>query len=294
MVVGAPDVDRDFEPALRLVPMVGDIGEEVGTAAVALDQDAVFVVAECRGAQPLGSLTLIDQAPSLQLGQRRLDLAGFVHRALRAELVELHAECAHVLPLFILHALEGIAPNQLAFRRTPLPIQPIAMFGPELAGQLGHVDAVIAAFRNRFLVSLQLPVAGMYGVDELVDLGAGVVDVELALHLVPGELEQPSDGVADGGATSVPHMQRARGVRRHELHVEEMADTPGAASVVLVGTADLAQLIPKVVAADAEVQETGPRDLGVLDVKGRQVECAQQLLSKLARHAAQAASNEHR
>ena len=56
VVVGTPDVD-DVVNALEFIPVIGDVGGEVGVLAVGLDQDAVLVVAQIGGAEP--------QAPSL-------------------------------------------------------------------------------------------------------------------------------------------------------------------------------------------------------------------------------------
>ena len=52
VVVGAPDVDEQVEAAGELVAVVGDVGQQVGVLAVALDQHPVLVVAEVGGAQP--------------------------------------------------------------------------------------------------------------------------------------------------------------------------------------------------------------------------------------------------
>ena len=52
VVVGAEHVDQAVEAALQLVPVVGDVGGEVGRFAVGADQHPVLVVAEGRRAQP--------------------------------------------------------------------------------------------------------------------------------------------------------------------------------------------------------------------------------------------------
>src|SRR5689334_24859192 len=51
VVVGAEDVDQALEAALELVPVVGDVGGQVGRFAVGADQHAVLVVAEGRRAR---------------------------------------------------------------------------------------------------------------------------------------------------------------------------------------------------------------------------------------------------
>ncbi len=52
VVVGAEDRHQQVEAALALVEVVGDVGGEVGLLAVGAHHDAVFLVAEQRGAEP--------------------------------------------------------------------------------------------------------------------------------------------------------------------------------------------------------------------------------------------------
>ena len=54
MVIGAPDVDQQIISALQLVPMIGDIGSQVGVLAVLLLDDAVFLVPKVRRPEPPG------------------------------------------------------------------------------------------------------------------------------------------------------------------------------------------------------------------------------------------------
>ena len=62
VMVGAEHVDQPVEAALELVPVVGDVGGEVGRLAVGADQDPVLVVAELGGAQPERALVAVDVA----------------------------------------------------------------------------------------------------------------------------------------------------------------------------------------------------------------------------------------
>ena len=64
VVVGAEHVDQALEAALELVPVVGDVGGEVGRLAVGADQDPVLVVAEVGRAQPERALALVGVAAS--------------------------------------------------------------------------------------------------------------------------------------------------------------------------------------------------------------------------------------
>ena len=57
----------------------------------------------------------------------------------------------------------------------------------------------------------------MYRFSEVINLGTRVVVVELARHAVTLRFEHGRKAVAQGRLPSVAHMQRARGVCRHEF-----------------------------------------------------------------------------
>ena len=92
VVVGAEHVDAEIEAALPLVEVVGDVAGDVGGLTVALDDDAVLVVAEVGGAQPGCAVLLVDVAGLAQLGDGLLDPAGGVHRVFVGVDVEVGAE----------------------------------------------------------------------------------------------------------------------------------------------------------------------------------------------------------
>jgi hypothetical protein len=97
VVVGAPDVDDAVEAALVLVGVVGDVGGEVGEQAVLALHDAVLLVAEGGGAEPLGAVLHVQVAAGLELGDGLLDQAGVEQRALGEPLVEGDAELFEIL-----------------------------------------------------------------------------------------------------------------------------------------------------------------------------------------------------
>ncbi len=92
MVVGAEHVDAQVEAAGSLVEVVGDVGGDVGRCAVALDDDAVLVVAVVGSAQPDGAVLLVDAAGLAQLGDGLIDAPGGVHRVFVGVDVEVGAE----------------------------------------------------------------------------------------------------------------------------------------------------------------------------------------------------------
>src|SRR5690606_39536584 len=85
--------------------------------------------------------------------------------------------------------------------------------------------AVVAALGDYHRVAGELLQAGLHGEREVRDLHAGVVVVELALHLPALRGEQRGDRVAERGLAAVAYVQRARGIRRDELDDHRLAST---------------------------------------------------------------------
>ena len=165
VVVGAEHVDRPVEPALELVAHVGDVGGEVEVAAVLGTQErAILVVAELGRARPAGALGLVGVDLLQHLGHLQLDLF------LAPPAVHIDAECLELSRDLVEHQLDGVAVHRC------------------------ELDEVLAdvALLGRILPA---PAGLDRGAEEL-DLAADVVEVVLALDLVPGELEQARDRVA--------------------------------------------------------------------------------------------------
>src|SRR4029077_17676403 len=96
MMIRAPNVDQFLKMALELIPMVGDVGGEVGELAVAFDDRAVFVVAELRRSIPFGAVLRIEQAARAQFVDRALDFAALAHRLFIEEGIDLYANFSHL------------------------------------------------------------------------------------------------------------------------------------------------------------------------------------------------------
>ena len=87
---------------------------------------------------------------------------------------------------------------------------------------LGEVDGVLAQD--------ELEVAGLDGAGELVDLVAGVVDVELPADIVRRRgSEHLGQGVAQDAAPGVAHVHGAGGVGGDELHHDSSGRAPSSA-----------------------------------------------------------------
>ena len=73
MVIGAPDIDQQIIAALQLVPVIRDVGGEVGVFPVLFLDDAVFLVPKCRGPKPPGAVLFKHQPAGFQFIQHALD-----------------------------------------------------------------------------------------------------------------------------------------------------------------------------------------------------------------------------
>ena len=96
VVVGAQEGDEAVVAAGVFVLVVGDVGSDVGVAAVALDEDAVACVAELGGLEPDRAVGLIDRTARAQFVDYRADRTAGVEGALAEPVVEDDAHFLHV------------------------------------------------------------------------------------------------------------------------------------------------------------------------------------------------------
>src|SRR4029453_8120995 len=100
--------------------------------------------------------------------------------------------------------------------------QGVALLGLELDGQVGDVVALVAVGRRLGRPAQQAQVRRLDAGPEPVVLAAGVVDVVLALDLVPGDGEQVGQGVAGRGQAGVADVEGPGRVGRDELDVDPL------------------------------------------------------------------------
>ena len=246
--------------------MVGEIRQEVGEGAVALNEDPVLLVAEIRSPKPGRPLRTVDQPASLQRLEEAVDGARFVEGAFGVVQVHVDAEPRQVLRLFLAEESHRFAPEV----RPPL----VRRERGENAGAGGvsnrqrHVAdvlAVISAFGNGYRPAGRFVMAGLDGFAEELDLAAGVVHVELARHLVSGPLQQRGDRVAERRAATVSHVQRPRRIGGDELHVDAERRRGPRPSPVSAGLDDLRQPLPDGSIGEPEVEESRARDFHLRD-----------------------------
>ena len=265
VVIGAEHVDQAAVAALELVPVVGDVGGQVGRFAVGADQDPVLVVAELGSAQPERVLAAVAVAALLELGERLLDLALAVEVALGEPGVEADPEALEGGA----HALEDELDGAHADRLGVGGVDPL---GGDLLGQVGDVLAAVAVLGR-------LP-AGHPGRDrerEALDLAAGVVDVVLAPDLVADRLEQPHQGVAVGGVAAAADVQRAGRVGGDELDQDPLGRGGRRRAEVLARLGEALHRAPVPGVGEEEVDEAGAGDLDPLDAAALAAELALEL-----------------
>src|SRR5690554_5734139 len=230
MVVRTLLVDHGGEAALPLVQVVGHIRQEVSVATVFLAHHAVFVVAELGGFQPHGAVLLVGVAVGFQALNSGFYLAIFVQRRFQEIHIELNAKGFQVQVLLPAQVGHGKFADGVLVIRVGLGGYFAVVGNHGFAGHIGvsHVNNVVApvaVFRPAFVFWSQALNAGLNRQGQVVDLGAGVVVVELTGNVVTVGFQQAAQAVANRGATAVAHVQWAGGVGRHKLHLNLLALT---------------------------------------------------------------------
>ncbi len=108
-------------------------------------------------------------------------------------------------------------------------------------------------------------VAGVEGGAEGAGLGAGVVDVVLALDVVARGFEDGGDGVAEHRAAAVADVEGAGGVGGDELDLDAVAPAEGDVAPGGTGVDDGVDLGALPVEAEADVDEAGRSDADLAD-----------------------------
>ena len=206
---------------MELVAVIGDVGSEIGVAAVGLAQRPVDVVAEARGAEqrlrarlPIFGRRLaarrvedsgVGKAAFVKPLERVGDFAAGDQLALGRKPVHADAERRQIVADGRHHRLEG----GLAADRQPLRLGRVlparAVARRERFAYRLEIRAGIEARRNGARVLAERPeVAPMDRSRQGVDLRPGVVHVILAGHRVAREFEEVGERVADTAPRAWP------------------------------------------------------------------------------------------
>src|SRR5690554_3877960 len=210
-------VDHGGKATLPLVQMIGHIRQEVGVAAILFTHNPVFVVAELGGFQPHGADLLVGVAVGLQALNGGFYLAIFVQGRFQEIHIELNAKGFQVQVLFPAQVGHGEFADGVLVVRVGLGGHFPVVGNHGFAGHIGvgyvdNVVAPVAVFRPAFVFWSQALNAGLNRQGQVVDLGAGIVVVELSGNIVTVGFQQAAQAVANGGTAAVAYVQGAGGV----------------------------------------------------------------------------------
>ncbi len=211
MVVGPEHEHELAEAALALVQVVGAVGREIRPRAVGALEDPVAVVAELGGAQPGRALGFEDVAEPREALDGGVEFAAVVEALLAEEDVEVRAEVGEGALDLLEHQLDADGLEDL------VRVGGVEGVGGALqdgGGDLVDVGAAVAVLGGRLALG-----AGLQGVGEPVDLGAGVVDVVLGDDLRARGPHDPGDRVAHGRPAGAAGVDGTGRVRRDEFEV---------------------------------------------------------------------------
>ena len=141
-----------------------------------------------------------------------------------------------------------------------------ALVVEEGAGDVGDVVAAVAILRPAGVVGADAARARLHRLRQVLDLHAGVVVVELALHVPAVGIEHARDAVADHRRAAVADVQRAGGVGRDVFDAGHAARAAGVAAEGFALRVHFAQLALPGFGREAEIEEAGASDLDRCDV----------------------------
>ncbi len=212
VVIGTPKVDQFFVPAANLVLVVRDVGTEIGFFSGLLDDHPVLVVVKRRRLQPHRPFFLVDEVLLPEPFDRLVHRAVAVQALLAEPAVVFHPEILQVLFNSLQHGPARVVPEkrQDVLFRLIQKIRPVPV--GDLPGDVLDVTAPVVPFLqcHGFAVQLLVPQPG--GEAQVVHLVADVIDVILGGNVVAGFFQEPRQGVADGGAPAVPHVEGPGGI----------------------------------------------------------------------------------
>ncbi len=260
VMVGPPDVDHPVETALEFLHVVGDVGGEVGRAAVRLDQHPVLVVAVSGGAEPQRAVLFVAQTLVGELGQLGADHVAIIETLLAVPVVEPDPEGLQIVANPAQH-LGHTEAGACSERRVRIKLGDARIGGVQLGRQIANIFALIAVFGESMRHAAQFAQARVNRAAERRHLVAGVVDVILALDIEARGAQHFGDRVAHGGAASVPDVQRPGRVGADELdlHLLSLAK-PGSSEALLFGHDAVEHCIPAG-RSQEKIDEAGAGDL---------------------------------
>ena len=273
VVVAAPNVDEQVEAAVELILVVGDVRREVSRVAVGADEHLVLFAAEFGRFVPDGAVLLVGQAAVAQIIDDGHDLAALVQVAFEEPAVVMDAVFLHVGLHFRNVARQAEADERGAALLLGNAHQCVAVVRSVFLCEVEDILAVVAVlgqlgrvFREKLLV------ADREGEAEFIELVAGVVDVELAPHVVACGVEHGGEAVTERAAARVAHVHRAGRVGGDKFHHDAAFLAEIAAAVIFAGGEHVCQHVAVKRRAQKEVHKAGTGCFGLCEVRAGEVE----------------------
>ena len=209
VVVRSPKVNQVRIASFDFINVVCNIRCKVGQGAIALAQNAVFIIAVFCAPEPEGSILLIGQAHVLHAIEAGIDSGTviLIEERLMAPAGNVAAEQLQVilnLGQFPIDAL--LLKVGEAFSR--VGVQPLitVSFG-NVNGDLLYVFRMITVFRQWIFFAEIFKIAGDQRLSEHDNLVAGIVDIILSQNIIAGLFHQTADAVAPGSVARMSTME---------------------------------------------------------------------------------------
>ena len=297
VMVGAEQVDHVVDTGELHVVVERDVDGEVGQLAGAPPQHAVLVVAgalDGRRAEPERAVLLVREAAGGEVLHGLLRQAAVTYVALfRGPHVEVHAVGGERAALLLDHALDGPAAEVLEARALVAGHVARTARGAVFPGEVGQVFARIAVLRQGGALAELLAYARLERARERLELGAGVVHVELGRDRRALRAQQPRERIADGGGARVHDDERAGGVGGDELQARALAAVAGALPVGGAGGEDRVQRARRPRRRQEDVEESRAGHLDARDL-GHRRKILRERVGDLARRPLGGARQRHR
>ena len=272
--------------------MVSDVRGKIRGYPIVTDDHPVFIVSEGCGSEPLGALFFVHIAFFLELIHHLVDLVGVVERLFAEPDIELTIEGFQVFLqgsqfFFLGNGLELL--QALFFRHMD---ELVAVFVPNPSGRHLDIFPVVPVFREFAGDVEQFQVPGIHRQSQVVHLVAGIVDVILPGHIIPGGLHQIGKGTAHSRSPSMAHMERTGGIGTDVLDLDLFAFFRRQIPIALPFVHNGLQSGSQPVFLQVEVQKSGTGDfhflhLGAiqefLDSSGDHPGCTMEIPGRLQR-----------
>ena len=264
VVVGSPDVDHRLETPQELVPVVGDVGGEIGRGPVLPDDDPVLLIPEGGRPEPECFSFPIDETLLFQLTEELFDAFVPVKIPFAEVEVEHDAEGPQVLFDPFQDGARGIIGEKCrdlgrVLGQVSLPV-PLEQF----RGQVADVIPPVAALGELRRLAQQFPVAQQNRFSQVAHLVSRIVDVIFTENLIADGRKDVRHDVAHDRPARMADMERSRGVGADELHLDPPSFSQIRRPVAIPLPPDGIEERGQSLLPDKKVQKPGTGDLHLL------------------------------